>query len=120
MRFRLLLPFLVAGCSSPEVSTEFAALRMNPDSGSTAELRNVVSSALGGADVLIADDALTASSWLLIEPGMRQRIDGPPELGRNLGEPERFQLLLDANQCFLVHERTGLRWLLADTDCIAE
>ena len=120
MRAGLLLPFLVAGCASPEIGSEVPALRVDPDAASTAELRNVASSALDGVDVLIADDALTGSSWLIVERGMRQRIDGPPELGRNLGRPERFQLVLDGNQCFLVHENTEFRWLLTDTDCIAQ
>ena len=31
-----------------------------------------------------------------------------------------FRLLLDGPQCVLVHDRTGMRWLLFDTDCVPE
>ena len=120
MRLSLAVACLCAGCSTAEVSSEVAALRIDADSRSTAELENVVSSALGGRRVSVADDALTSSSSLIIERAKLRRVDAPPELGRDLSEPERFRLVRDGNQCFLVHERTGLRWLLTDTDCAAE
>ena len=116
----ILLAAIVAACSSPEVSLDVAALRVNVDARSTAELRNVISSALDGVNVTIADDALTRESTLIIERGMSRSVDRGPELGRNLGRPNHFRLILDARQCFLVHEETGLRWMLGDTECMPE
>ena len=109
----------LAACSGNRVNPDVAALRINPDAGSKNEIENVVSSALNGVDIMIADDALTRESVLIIERGMRRRIDGPPELGRDLGRPAHFQLVVDARRCFLVHEETGLRWMLNATECIA-
>lgn len=120
MRRALAAACLCVGCSATDVSSEVAALRTSVDGQSTNELENVVSSALGGRRVSIADDALTNSSSLIIERAKLRRVEGPPELGRDLGEPEHFRLVRDGNQCFLVHERTDLRWLLADTECMAE
>ena len=110
----------LGGCANRSPSPEVGALRTNPDSESKRELENVVSSALGASDVSLADDALTQSSVLIVERSRMRRIGQPTELGRDLGRPERFQLIRDANQCFLVHERTELRWLLADTECEPE
>ena len=96
------------------------ALRTNDDEASRVEIEQIVSSALGGVKVTIADDALMRASYLTIERGMRRSIEQPPELGRDLGRPEHFQLVLDGGQCFLVHQSTGLRYLLNATRCSAE
>lgn len=110
----------LAGCGSAELQNEVAAVRVDPSPAANAELQNVVSSALDGRPVTLADDALTQESTLIIEPAKLRRLEGPPELGRNLGRPSHFRLVLDGNHCFLVHGETGLRWLLGDTRCIEE
>ena len=122
LRFAATTTFIVAivACSAPELNLDVAALRTSADLESKTELQNVVSSALDGVAITIADDALTRESTLIIERGMRRRIDGPPELGRDLGRPQHFRLVIDARQCFLVHQETGLRWMLTATECAAE
>ena len=110
----------LAGCGSAELQNEFSAVRVDPGPAANAELQNVVSSALDGRPVTLAANALTEESTLIIEPAKLRRIEGPPELGRNLGRPAHFRLVLDGNHCFLVHGETGLRWLLGDTRCVAE
>lgn len=110
----------LASCASPETSLDVPALRINVDDRSTRELQGVVSSALDGVAVRIADDALTLESTLIIERGLRRSVDRSPELGRDLGRPNHFRLILDTRQCFLVHEETGLRWMLTDTECTPE
>jgi hypothetical protein len=116
------LPFvlLLAACSASPVNTDTAALRATADSRSKSEIENVLSSALDGASITIADDALTRESTLIIERGMHRSVDRNPVLGRDLGRPNHFRLVLDARQCFLVHEETGLRWMLNETECVAE
>lgn len=109
----------LAACSTNELNPDVGAIRINPSADSKTEIENVVSSALNGVDITIADDALTRDSTLIIERGMRQRVGGPPELGRDLGRPEHFQLVIDARQCLLVHAETGLRWMLNVTECTA-
>jgi hypothetical protein len=109
-----------AGCSSPEVQPDTPAVRTSLTEASTTELMQVISAANGGVQVTIAEDALTTSSVLVIERGLRRSIDRPPELGRDYGRPQRFQLVLDGRQCFLVQQSTGLRWLLRETTCEPE
>lgn len=115
--------FLLActGCSSTTgLQADTPALRTSGTDASRTEIEQVISSALGGVAVTVADDALTQDSVLIIERGLRRRVDAPPELGRDYGRPQRFQLVIDGRQCFLVHEETRLRWLLAETRCAAE
>lgn len=108
-------------CSTNGVQlSDTPAVRTSLTAASKTELEQVVSAANGGVAVTLAEDALTTSSVLIIERGMRRRIEGPPELGRDYGRPQRFQLVIDGGQCFLVQEETELRWLLADTRCEPE
>lgn len=116
----LLLTLVAAGCSTPSLQPDVAALRTSQDEASKTELEQVLSTAMNGVDVTIADDALTTSSRLILERGSRRQIDRPPEPGRSYDRPDHFQLVLDGRRCFLVHEETGLRYLLRDTDCEAE
>lgn len=111
---------LLGACRGAPVYEDVPAVIVDPDAASRAELRQVVSTALGGADVTLAPDTLTSDSRLSIERPAPRGIDAPPARGRDLGRPERFRLVLDGPQCVLVHERTGLRWLLLDTDCAAQ
>jgi hypothetical protein len=118
-----LLCSLLAGllsCTSPPLPDGLPALIINPDDDSRRELRQVLTAALGQDNITLADDALTTTSLLSFEPGAPRGINAPPANGRLLGRPEVFRLLLDGPQCVLVHERTGLRWLLLDTECAAE
>lgn len=109
----------VAACTSPAVQTERPALIVQATAESRAELLKVVRVALHDVPLLLADDALTRDSILLIEP--RQRFDamGLPVNGRALGMPERFLLSVDGRRCVLTQERTRQRWVLERTQCKA-
>ena len=111
---------LLAGCSAPPPQPDVPALRTSDSQASHRELEQVVSSALNGVDVTLADDVLMQDSFLTLERRRQQRIGSPPEPGRDYGRPHRFQLVLDGGRCFLVHDETGLRWMLRETTCEAE
>ena len=96
------------------------AVIVNPTPESRAELQRAVSEMLSGADVLLADDALTQSSILTIEHRRTGSLDNPPLSGRDLGSPERFHLLLTGTGCVLVHESDEATVSLPETDCVPE
>jgi hypothetical protein len=93
---------------------------VDPSDESRAELQTVVSEALHGADVMLAADALTQSSLLIIERRKIQSLDNPPLSGRDLGRPEHFQLVTTGSQCVLIHESTKARYELTETGCVQE
>jgi len=107
----------IAGCSSNELRADVPALRTSVTEASKTELEDVLSTAMNGVDVSIADDALTATSTLILERGQPRGNGRSPASGRDYGRPDHFQLVLDGPQCLLVHEETGLRWLLTTTRC---
>jgi len=110
----------MGGCSSNGLQPDVPALRTSLTSASTTEIEQIVATAAGGTRVTLSEDALAASSLLVVERAPRERLDMPPANGRDYGRPDRFRLVLDGPQCFLVHEETGLRYLLKDTTCVAE
>ena len=87
-------------------------LIVDPSPESRAELESIVSAALNGREVVIADDALSTDSLLIIEPSHL--------MGRDLRRPEHFRLVLSGSSCVLVHQGTDARYELTETNCTAE
>ena len=116
----LLACLLPAGCNMNSVHEERAALIVNPTDESRAELKRAVSDMLAGAEVLLAGDALTDSSVLVIERNRIRGLNSPPLSGRDLGRPERFQLVTNGTECLLIREKDQSRHELLNTECVAE
>jgi hypothetical protein len=109
----------IVGCKNVAPEAERAAVIDDPDAGSRAALQEAVNAALG-ADVLLADDALTDSSTLIIERRRAQSLDGRIAEGRTMEMPVQFRLVTDGSKCILIDQRDGSRHLLAATRCVAE
>jgi hypothetical protein len=110
---------LLAGCGALPAQQEVAALISTPDAASRAELERTIREALNGAPLTLADDALTRESTLTIERARARDAQGAPLDGRDPGRPEHFRLLKVGSDCVLVHERSGQRFKLAHTRCVA-
>jgi len=106
----LLLAPCVAACASASAQPEVPAVIDLPSRETRAELAQAISTALDGAPVTLAGDALTRDSLLIIE---RAHLSG-----RDLDKPEHFRLVKIGKDCALVHERTGKRTTLASTTCV--
>ncbi|WP_129779065.1 hypothetical protein [Peristeroidobacter soli] len=100
----------VASQAGPAVLTESTP-------ATHAELVKVVSTALNVATVTIADDALTKDSELVIERTPIRDAGGRRVQGRELSQPEHFQLIRANNRCFLVHARTKTEYELLSARC---
>ena len=109
----------LAACLVRSPPPDVPALLTGPTAESRAELVRVVSHALNGAPVTLADDALTVDSTLIVERTPRRDAQGRPLDGRETGRPERFRLVRNGSRCVLIHERTGRRFTLASAACIA-
>jgi hypothetical protein len=100
-------------------SSDPRAVIVSPSDASRTELARVVREALHGAPVMLADDALTTSNTLIIEHANPRDAQGLPLDGRSLYRPERFELFARKSRCVLVQSRTGRRWTLRHTVCVA-
>lgn len=93
------------------------AVIANPSPESRAELRRVLSEALGGAPVTVADDALVQETTLVVERARARDPEGRPLDGREKGRPEHFRLVKSGESCYLVQESTGRRFPLSGVTC---
>lgn len=120
---RAVIPALVvAACQGlgSEETAGVSALRVEPTPASTTEIRNTVERALSGRRILLANDAFTESSLLVIERRRHERLEGVRSSGVADEAPHRFRLVLDDEQCELVHLNSGKRHALTRTRCRAE
>ncbi|MDJ0813068.1 MAG: hypothetical protein QNJ23_05020 [Woeseiaceae bacterium] len=118
----ILLPlcvFVLAACKHLAPDADQPAVIVNPSDASRAALQATVNNALG-KDVMLAGDALTDTSILIIERRIPSTIEGSPAKGMAMEDPVRFTLMSNGVDCVLVDERDGSRYLLADTECKAE
>ena len=109
-----LIAALLASCASagPMRPPDDAApaVIVEPTDRSRAALLQAVTDLLGGARPLLAGDALTHESTLIIE---RTHLEG-----RDRGVPERFKLLISGDRCLLMREKTGQIATLVETRCV--
>ena len=114
------IALLAAACKVNPMHEDRPARIVNPTAESRAELKRVVSDMLFGADVTLADDALTTSSVLIVDRGRTRSLDSAPLSGRDFGRPERFQLVTTGKKCVLIHGDDQARYELLETECVAE
>jgi len=108
---------LICACETLPAGEPQPAVLTHASAQGLAELKRVVSQALNGAPVRLADDALVHDSVLIVDRAQPRDAAGLPLNGRELGRPEHFQLLKRGPQCILIHERTGKRWILRSATC---
>lgn len=107
----LVLAISIVSCRSKEAQ-EVPALLTNPEPATFQEIENAVSGGTGGGKVTLAADVLTKSSLLVIERSM--------SMGRDLGRPYHFQLVIAGSECKLLDRQTGKHWPLIQAECIEE
>lgn len=104
-------------CTTLAVADE-PALIAAPNERSRAELLRVVTAAVNGQAVLLADDALTRDSVLVVERRPPRTLAGSAATGRTLEAPEQFRLVLRESRCVLVRASDGHEWPLRDVQCV--
>jgi len=114
-----MLTLLLSACQTMSADQDQAARISRATDASRAALQETINSALH-TNVMLADDALTGSSVLTIELNPPGTMQDPVPLGRDMGKPIQFRLVLNQSDCILIDQRDGTRHVLTDTTCIAE
>lgn len=107
----------LTACAASPAQSPVPARLTNVDDAARAALSHAVAQALGGRKITLADDALTQSSRLLLEPARATAANGRPLQGRETRAPEAFRLFKQSDDCVLVHERTGKEFVLEGAHC---
>lgn len=106
----------LAACETLNAEPDVPAVINEPDGRSRAQLQSTVD-AVVGTKVTIATDALTQSSWLIIEQAPPGSIGSGAAQGRNMSTPIRLQLVRSGADCVLVDQRNGDRHPMGDVSC---
>jgi hypothetical protein len=119
-RFMVVIALLAGAhaCVAPNAADTPGVL-VEPDDAARAELAGIIAAAVGSDTVLLADDALTTTSWLVIERAVPRGLSSPPIGERSLETPSRFRLFVVDTRCVLEHEGDGRRWTLTQSRCRA-
>lgn len=99
-------------CRCPPMRALEPAVLVSPSDQDRMRLSQIVGRALNRPSILLAPDALTVESTLIVEPVRPRDSSGLPLNGRELGPPEHFELAKAGSCCFLIQQRTGERWRL--------
>jgi len=113
------LLFLLSACQTMSADQDLPARISPATDASRAALQETINSALH-TNVMLADDALMDSSVLTIELNPPSTIQNPTPLGRDMGKPIQFRLVVNQSACILIDQRDGTRHVLNDTTCVAE
>lgn len=116
----LLAMALPAACQTVATPAAVPAWLTNPGSEVQQELVQALTAMSGFASVSLSGNELTRSSELVLE--RRHQRDGRGGLlqGRDLEPPQRFQLLLLQEQCWLLHLPSGRQLRLFKAQCRAQ
>jgi hypothetical protein len=109
----------IASCASSSPAVEKPVVFDKPDAKSRLGLQNALCKFLGVSYVVLAEDALTHDSALIIEPARIRDFEGRRLQGRETRVPERFHLIRGKkkDECVLVYDRNNARTTLADAHC---
>lgn len=123
MFFRLLISticlVIAGGCKTvPDENDHPARITDQTDAGRAA-LQQTVNEIIG-TEVMLADNALTERSVLVIENWPRPSLQNPRPQGRVMRDPIRLVLVINEDRCFLVDTRDGSRHPLENVTCVAE
>lgn len=105
----ILSVLMTLGCASAALDSP--AVLTQPSAETRQLIIHAIANMLRGAQVQIADDALTQNSILTVHRSLLA--------GRDLGSVDRFQLIINGDECFLVHLNTQNRQSLEGVDCVA-
>ena len=113
---------MLAVCALPAILAradlaDEPAVIINPSTTNLRELERVISEALHGVAVTLADDALTTSNMISLEHPNPRDEAGRPFDGRELARPETFALFKRESRCVLVQTKTGRAWTLHHVRC---
>lgn len=110
------ITLLSGACSTVANAENEPAVLINPSANTQAELKDVVSKALGGRTVRLAADSLTKENRLIIDKATHMR-GGNPIMGRKIEKPDHFYLMMSGTDCLLRHEQSGEIYKLRTTEC---
>ncbi|MCP4488405.1 MAG: hypothetical protein GY820_13950 [Gammaproteobacteria bacterium] len=111
------LALTIIGCKTIQVNAPAPALLEEVTDEVLTEIRQVISAALHGRKVIIADNVFTRSSKLIIQRKRHLDASGNPVQTRVDEAPFIYQLLKQNNSCFIEEASSSRRYILLQAKC---
>ena len=111
-----------AACQTTPLSEPVPAIRADSGDSKTVDvLSKAASEMLYGTGITLAPNVLTTNSVLVMESKITPSMN-PLETAGRINDrarpaPERFELMTDGRDCFLVRSKTGKKMLLKGVNC---
>lgn len=109
---------MISACAVSSADSTPAVIS-SPNAASRATLQRSVASFLS-RPVMLADDALTQESTLIVERTVARDPSGNRIEAAERTGPETFKLVKRGAECLLVHERTQKTAALPGVSCVAK
>lgn len=107
----------LSACQMTAAQGSKAAVLTHPGAEVRLEISQAIIAMTGFSSVTLTEQDLTRSSELVIERKHQKTANGELIQGRDLELPQRFQLVLQGGQCWLMHQATGQQMLLKKAQC---
>jgi len=111
---------LLVACQSHSHPNAKPARLVNSSQEIQQQLMQIVSTELSSDEIKISSDALTDSSWLIIEKKAIKTISNPALMGRDYQKPTSFQLLKEEQKCYLFLSSISKYWEIKGAKCKLE
>ena len=110
-----------AACQHVPPASERPAVLIESTAAAQAEIAAALTSALRFAPRAVSADALTSTSWLIVEPAVLAAGRNRIATGRVLeADVQRFRLVLNGGVCSLTRPADGWRIELHAARCVPE
>lgn len=108
--------FAASACATTAAPNVKPALLVNAERTVPQSVKDAVSDALNGRDVVLGFDSFTKKSVLIVET----RSADPRMMGdRNIPQADYFDLELAGDKCYITHRASGKIYPLTDVNCVA-
>ena len=116
----VVLTLLLTACGATEhKQTAQPAVLGEASAQARSVVNTTISQVLGGTKVAVAKNAFVTSDKLVLQRVTRDPRGMKGLNGRLLGRPvlHRFSMVKQSGSCYLIHEKTGKRYLLSSVSC---
>ncbi len=107
----------ISACGNTAKANDVAAILSEPSTQDLQLINQQVAKLLGLSTVILSKDVFKSSSWLILDAPQHKDPQGNLVMGNNASRPDKVQLVINNEQCLLVHPSTGKSTILINVHC---
>ncbi len=108
---------LIMACQTPSAAAPVPAVLISDDAQSVAQLKTALAKAMGQNSIELGAVALTKRSVIPVLPPRLGDPSNPAFNGNSVAKPTQFELMMDANGCYVVNRKDNTIHKVTDLAC---